>query len=111
MTTKTTVFDIIEAAHSFRKVRGAVEHTEKNAGYCAVAFRVPYGDKVLVRRDDGTLPRVHVIGIGYGVIAQVRFDSNNCAIYDIVLDEPIVTAIDQTRDYVARREELEEVQA
>lgn len=53
-------------------------------------------------------PRVRVIGVGYGAVRQIRYDSDAEAIYDIVLDEPIVTATDQSRDYVARREELEE---
>lgn len=113
MTQKTnvSVFDVIESAHSFRKVRGSVENTQYDSGYVAVATN---DNKVRVTRAFSEVEepvRVNVIGIGYGVIRQVRFDSDNRAIYDILLDDPIVTAIDQSRDCVARREELEEVSA
>jgi len=109
-TQKITVYDVVEAAHAYRRVRGAVETAYTDGGWMAVA--VANGNKVLVSRD-GTAERVrvHVIDVGYGEIRQVRFDSSNRAIYDIVLDTPVGPENDLSRDWVARRGELEEVQA
>lgn len=106
-----TVFDVIEAAYAGRKDYGARVFTHIDLGYAATAFN----DKVTVKREDESLNedkrlvRVHVIDVGYGIIRQVRFDSNNRAIYDIVLDTPVGPENDQSRDWVARREELEEI--
>lgn len=100
----TTVFDVIEAAHAYRKASGAVENTYIDGGWIAVAIAP---NKVMIQRVFAV--RVHVIGVGYGEIRQVRFDSNNRAIYDIVLDQVVGPENDQSRDWVARREELEEI--
>ena len=90
-----SAFDVIEAAHAYRKVSGALANTYEDSGYRAVAIAP---DKVTITYN-GAPVRVEIIGMDLrGVIRSVRFDSNKRAIYEIDLDN--------LDTWVARQEEI-----
>ncbi len=103
----TSLFDVIEGAQVYRRVAGSVETSNGDGKYVAVARME--GNKVTVTHADGTPVRVEIIDQGIkGVLRQVRYDSNNEAIYDITIDAAPGHENDP-REWVARRCEIREV--